>query len=61
MIFIYRILINLILILSPLIILFRLLKKKEDLIRVKEKLSFFTKKRSKGKVYKSKGIFERIF
>ncbi len=50
MIFIYRILINLILILSPLIILFRLLKKKEDLIRVKEKLSFFTKKRSKGKL-----------
>ncbi len=50
MIFIYRILINLILILSPLIILFRLFKKKEDLIRFKEKLSFFTKKRSKGKL-----------
>ncbi len=50
MIFIYRILINLILILSPLIILLRLLKKKEDFIRFKEKLSFFTKKRSKGKL-----------
>tara|TARA_B100001175_G_scaffold201229_1_gene170851 strand:+ start:906 stop:1148 length:243 start_codon:yes stop_codon:yes gene_type:complete len=50
MIFIYRILINLILILSPLIILLRLLKKKEDFIRFKEKLSLFTKKRSKGKL-----------
>ncbi len=50
MIFIYRILINVILILSPLIILFRLLKKKEDLIRFKEKLSFFSKNRSKGKL-----------
>jgi 3-deoxy-D-manno-octulosonic-acid transferase len=50
MIFIYRILINLILILSPFIILSRLLKKKEDFIRFKEKLSFFTKNRSKGKL-----------
>ena len=50
MIFIYRILINLILILSPLIFLFRLLKKKEDLLRFKEKLGFFTKNRSKGKL-----------
>ncbi len=50
MIFIYRIIINLILILSPLIILFRLLKKKEDLKRFREKLSFFTKNRFKGKL-----------
>jgi 3-deoxy-D-manno-octulosonic-acid transferase len=50
MIFIYRIFINLILILSPLIILVRLLKKKEDFIRFKEKLGFFTKKKSKGKL-----------
>ncbi len=50
MIFIYRIIINLILILSPFIILSRLLKKKEDFIRFKEKLSFFTKNRSKGKL-----------
>ena len=50
MIFIYRILINLILILSPLIILLRLLKKKEDFIRFKEKLSFFTKNRFKEKL-----------
>ena len=50
MIFVYRIFINLILILSPLIILVRLLKKKEDLIRFKEKLGFFSKNRSKGKL-----------
>ena len=50
MIFIYRILINLILILSPLIFLFRLLKKKEDLFRFKEKLGFSTKNKSKGKL-----------
>ena len=50
MIFIYRSLINLILILSPLIFLFRLFKNKEDFYRFKEKLSFFTKKRSKGKL-----------
>ena len=50
MTFVYRIFINLILILSPLIILVRLLKKKEDFIRFKEKLGFFTKNRSKGKL-----------
>ncbi len=50
MIFIYRIIINLILILSPLIILFRLFKKKEDFKRFREKLGFFTKKRLKGKL-----------
>ena len=50
MIFIYRIIINFILILSPFIILLRLLKKKENFIRFKEKFSFFTKKRPKGKL-----------
>ncbi len=50
MIFVYRIFINLILILSPLIILVRLLKKKEDFIRFKEKLGFFNKTRLKGKL-----------
>ncbi len=50
MVFVYRIFINLILVLSPLIILFRLLKKKEDFKRCKEKLCFFTKNRSKGKL-----------
>ena len=50
MLSIYRILINLILIISPLIIFFRLLKKKEDPKRFKEKFCFFSKKRSKGKL-----------
>tara|TARA_Y100001970_G_scaffold196650_1_gene239180 strand:+ start:2642 stop:3892 length:1251 start_codon:yes stop_codon:yes gene_type:complete len=50
MIFVYRIFINLILILSPFIILIRLIKKKEDFSRFKEKFCFFKKKRSKGKL-----------
>ena len=50
MLFIYRILINFIFILSPLIILFRLLKKKENPIRVKEKLGLFSKKKLHGKL-----------
>ena len=50
MILVYRIFINLILILSPLIILVRLLKKKEDFLRFREKLGFFTKNRSNGKL-----------
>ncbi len=50
MIYIYRFLINIIIILSPLIILIRLLKKKEDIKRFKEKFSFFSKKRKTGKL-----------
>ena len=50
MLLIYRIVINLILIISPIIILFRLFKKKEDPIRFKEKFCFFSKKRSQGKL-----------
>ena len=50
MFIIYRLLTNLILILSPLIIIFRLIKKKEDKIRFKEKFSLFSKKRGKGKL-----------
>ena len=45
MLLIYRILINLILILSPLIIFFRLIKKKEDFKRFKEKFCFFSQKK----------------
>ncbi len=41
MLLLYRFLINLIFLLSPLIIFIRLLKKKEDLKRFKEKLGFF--------------------
>ncbi len=50
MIIIYRFLINFILILSPIILFLRILKKKEDINRFKEKFCFFTKKRGKGKI-----------
>jgi 3-deoxy-D-manno-octulosonic-acid transferase len=50
MLFIYRILINLILILSPIIILFRIFKKKEDLLRFWEKFGFYSKKKHNGKL-----------
>ena len=50
MIYIYRFLINIIILLSPLIILIRLIKKKEDIKRFKEKFSFFSKKRRRGKL-----------
>ena len=42
---VYRILINLIVLFSPIIILIRLLKGKEDLNRFSEKLGFFSKKK----------------
>ena len=48
MILVYRLLINLVLIFSPLIILIRLIKKKEHPIRFKEKFTFFSKKRKRG-------------
>jgi len=44
----YRILINIIYFLSPIIIILRLIKKKEDLYRFKEKFCFFTKRRLDG-------------
>ena len=50
MLFFYRIIINIVFFLSPLIILIRLFKKKEDSIRFKEKFCFFSKKRIKGKI-----------
>ena len=50
MIFFYKVLINFIFILSPLIILTRLFKNKEDLKRFKEKLGFFKKYESKKKL-----------
>ncbi len=50
MLIIYRILINLTFILSPLVLLFRLIKKKEDEKRFIEKFCFFTKYRNKGKL-----------
>ena len=42
---VYRILINLIFVLSPLIILVRLIKKKEDLKDLKRNFVFFQKKK----------------
>ncbi len=50
MLIFYRLIINLVLILSPIIIIFRLLKNKEDLKRFREKLCFFSKKKQKGKL-----------
>ena len=46
----YRLLINLILLISPLIIIFRLIKKKEDPYRFKEKFCFFNIKKVNGKL-----------
>ena len=50
MLSVYRILINIVYILSPIIIIYRLFKKKEDLTRFKEKFCFFSKKKIKGKL-----------
>ena len=50
MFFIYRILINLIILFSPLIVLVRIIKNKEDKFRFKEKFCFFSKKRGNGKL-----------
>ncbi len=48
--YIYRFLINLVFFFSPIIIVLRLLRKKEDLYRFKEKFSFIKKKKQKGKL-----------
>ena len=50
MFFLYRVFINIVLFFSPIIILIRLLKKKEDSIRYKEKFCFFSQKKKKGKL-----------
>ena len=50
MFFIYRTLINLIILVSPILILARLLKNKEDKDRFKEKFCFFSKRRGIGKI-----------
>ena len=47
---VYRLLINFVLVLSPLIIIIRLIKKKEHLKRFKEKFTFFSQKRRPGKL-----------
>ena len=50
MFFIYRVLVNIIFLFSPIIVLIRLLKKKEHPKRFKEKLGIFKKKRKVGKL-----------
>ena len=50
MFFIYQFLLSIIIILSPLIVILRILKNKEDKIRFKEKFCFFSKKRGHGKL-----------
>jgi 3-deoxy-D-manno-octulosonic-acid transferase len=50
MFFIYQLILSIILITSPLIILFRIFKNKEDKKRFLEKFSLFSKKRSNGKL-----------
>ena len=48
--FIYQLLISIILIFSPFIVIYRILKDKEHKLRVKEKFCFFSKKRGVGKL-----------
>ena len=50
MFFAYRIIINLIILISPIIILVRIIKNKEHKHRFKEKYCFFSKKRGSGKI-----------
>ena len=50
MLILYRLLISLILVLSPIILIVRLLKKKEDPKRFIEKFCFFSEKKNKGKL-----------
>ncbi|WP_415299762.1 3-deoxy-D-manno-octulosonic acid transferase [Candidatus Pelagibacter sp. Uisw_134_02] len=50
MFFFYRVLVNIVLLFSPIIILIRLLKKKEHTKRFKEKFGFYTKKKIRGKL-----------
>ncbi len=50
MFFIYQFLLSIIIFISPIIILIRIFKKKEDIIRFKEKFCFFSKKRASGKL-----------
>ncbi len=50
MLIIYRLLINIIFLFSPIIIIYRLFQKKESFTRFKEKFCLFTKKRKKGQL-----------
>ena len=48
--FIYQFLLSIIILFSPFIIIFRILKNKEDKYRFKEKFCFISKKRGTGKL-----------
>ncbi len=48
--FLYRLLTYIVLIISPFILIFRLIKKKENIIRFKEKFSIISKLRKQGKL-----------
>ena len=50
MLLFYRIIINLLVLVSPIIIIIRLIKKKESFLRFKEKFCFFSKLKNKGKL-----------
>ena len=50
MLFLYRILINFIFLISPAIIIYRIIRKKEDIKRFKEKFCFFSEKNINGKL-----------
>lgn len=50
MLFVYRVLINLVIIISPIIILIRIIKNKEDKKRFIEKFCYFSHKRREGKL-----------
>ena len=50
MFLIYQLLITLIILFSPIIILIRIFKGKEDILRFREKFCIFSKKRSSGKL-----------
>ena len=50
MFFLYQIILSLLVLISPILIIFRIYKGKEDKIRFREKFSIPSKKRSKGKL-----------
>ena len=50
MLFFYRLLINFVIVIAPLVILIRIVKKKEDKKRFREKFCYFSQKRKKGKL-----------
>ena len=50
MLILYQAVVSLLLLISPFIIIYRILKKKEDTLRFKEKFCLFTKKRVEGKI-----------